>query len=118
MAKAENISTGSESEWETKAEPFADTWDFDKNSVLIGTFLSRRVVEQDDLNNPGQKRDANVYTIQAADDGEKYSVWGTWAIDEAFKTIEPGTLCRFEYQGKADLDGGRTVRKFLIQTKK
>lgn len=121
-----------EGDWDSVVEPYADTWDFDKSPVLVGTYLASRQVEQDDLNNPGQKRMANVYEIESGTDGEKYSVWGTFAIDVAFlgdlqedgsrkatgKEVQIGNQVRFEYQGKANLEGGKTVRKFVVQTRR
>lgn len=115
---AQNVGTDANDEgWETIVEPYGATWDFDTHSVLIGRYLSTRTVEQDDLNNPGEKRDANVYEIETADDGEKVSVWGTYSIDQAFEDIEIGKLVRIEFVGKVNLDGGRSVRQFKIQTK-
>lgn len=120
MAKpAENVSANAtDSEWNTVAEPYAPTWDFDQNPELIGTFNGVRTVEQDDMNNPGQKRDANVYEILAADSGEKVSVWGSYVIDEAFAGIEPGTVVRIVFHGEEQIKGGRSVKKFTIQTRK
>lgn len=117
--RARNVDEiASDSEWETVVEPYADTWDFDASPVLIGSYVGSRQVEQDDLNNPGEKRMANVYEIEDASEGKKYSVWGTYAIDEAFPKITVGSIVRIEYHGKTDLDGGRTVRKFTVQSKR
>lgn len=120
MAKpAENVTTNTtDSEWNTVAEPYAPSWDFDQNPELIGTFVEHRVVEQDDLNKPGEKRDANVYEILAADTGEKVSVWGSYVIDEAFANIATGTTVRIVFHGEEDIKGGRSVKKFTVQTKK
>lgn len=115
---AKNVTrNASDEEWTTVAEPYGDTWDFDANPVLIGTYNGSREVEQDDLNNPGEKRMANVYEIAALDDGEKYSVWGTYVLDEAFAKIPTGNIVRIEFQGKTEIGGGRTVRKFTVATK-
>lgn len=118
MAKnAANVDT-TEDGWETVVEPFAPTWDFDENGTLVGIFVNHRVVEQPDMNNEGEMRDANVYEITNAGDGEKYSVWGTYAIDEAFKTIPKGNQVRIIFEGKVPIDGGkRTVNQFRVQTK-
>lgn len=118
-SKAQNVATNaSDSEWETVVEPYADTWNFDKNPELIGTYVNSREVEQDDLNNPGEKRMANVYEIVDAAEGNKWSVWGTYAIDEAFPQIAIGSTVRIVFEGKSDIGGGRTVRKFTVQSKR
>ena len=117
MAKAaDNVVVGSESEWETVVEPYGESWDFSKNPVIIGTYVSSKSVELTD--NRGDKRENMVYEIESGDDGGKYSVWGGYALDEAFAQIETGTVVRIEFQGKAELSNGQTVNKFVVQTKK
>ena len=116
--KAGNVTQGTDDEWETVVEPYADTWNFDDNPILIGTYTGSREVEQDDLNNPGEKRMANVYEIVDGSDGNKWSVWGTYALDEAFTKIAIGSTVRILFEGKADIGGGRTVRKFTVQSKR
>ncbi len=108
--------------WKTVVEPYGDTWDFDKNPVCIGQYLSKREVEQDDMNNPGTMRMANVYELVTPGSSdsrtdEKVSVWGTYILDEAFAKIEVGKFVRIEYTGKVDLKGGREVRKFKVSVK-
>lgn len=129
---ATNVDVNADSgDWESVVVPFADTWDFDKHPELIGTYKGRRETEQDVIDKPGETRIANIYEIEEGTTGETYSVWGTWAIDSAFlgelqkddtrkltgKEIQVGNQVRFVYEGKADQDGGRTVRKFTIQTR-
>lgn len=118
MAKnADNVATTDDG-WDTVVEPYAPTWDFEANGTLVGTYLKSREVEQPDMNDPNEKRIANVYEIARADDGEKYSVWGTYAIDEAFQTIPVGNAVRIIFEGKVPIDGGkRTVNQFRVQTK-
>lgn len=119
MAKTENVTPGTDSEWETVVEPFGETWDFSKNAVLIGIYRSVKVVQLPDLNKPNEMRDSNVYEVETADTGEKVSVWGNYAIDEAFATIDPGTVVRIEFQGKIKIHGGaQEVNQFVVQTKK
>ena len=118
LSPAKNVTqSDSDAGWTTVAEPYGDTWDFSKNPVLVGTYESTRTVEQDDLNNPGEKRDANVYEIVTADDGTKVTVWGSFIIDEAFQKIPVGSEVRIEYVGKAELQGGRSVNKYKIASR-
>lgn len=109
--------TGSNEGWETIVEPFADTFPFEnEGDVLEGVYESSREVEQEDLNNPNEKRMAKAYTI-ADSKGDKFTVWGSFNVDQAMEKISTGSLVRFTYLGKADLKQGRTVNKFLIQSK-
>ena len=104
--------------WETVVEPYGETWDFDKNPVLIGKYLSTKTVELPDLNKPGEMRPSNVYEIEAADSGDKVSVWGGYSIDEAFAKITPGNLVRIEFHGKVKIKGGaQEVKQFTVQTR-
>lgn len=112
------VASQDDSGWEVKVEPFSPTWDFERNPVLIGQFVNHRTTEQDDLNNPGQTREANVYEIVEATNGEKYTVWGSYAIDEAFADIAPGTIVRITFEGKVEIKGGRSVNQFRVETKK
>lgn len=120
--KAQNIGVGTDEEWLTVVEPFSPTFDF-KNAgdQLSGVFLSRRLVELPDDNKPGETRMANAYELLA--ETGKWTVWGGYAIDEAFgpenaPKIHVGEIVRFLYDGKVELDGGRTVRQFTVQVKK
>lgn len=115
--RADNVATGTESEWETVVEPFGESWDFTKNPVLIGTYNSNKEIELDDTQNPGKKRMSKVYEVETVDTGEKVSVWGTFAIDQAFEQIEPGTIVRIEHKGKIPIhNGAQTVNQFVVQT--
>lgn len=118
--QAKNLdTTGSASEWETVVEPYGESWDFDKNAVLIGTYRGKKIVQLPDIQNPAKMRDSNVYEIETADTGEKVSVWGNYAIDEAFSKIDPGAVVRIEFQGKIKIKGGaQEVNQFVVQTKK
>lgn len=118
MAKAENV-VQQEEGWETLVQPFGETFPFEEDGdTLTGEFVNKKMVEQEDLNNPGNTREAPVYEIVSAEDGKLYSVWGSYALEEAFNAIEPGKTVRIIYHGKTSIDGGRrSVKKFTVQVK-
>jgi hypothetical protein len=123
MAKeASNVVPGTDEEWDTVVAPYGPTFPFENDGdALTGTYLSVKQVEQDDMANPGEKRMANVYAIRSDSDGTEYSVWGTYAIDEAFKdgAIVEGQTVRIIFNGKIPIDNGkRTVNQFTVQVKK
>jgi len=103
--------------WQTVVEPFPETFPFDKpGDTLAGFFESAKEVEQEDMNNPGEKRMATVYTIRQGE--KKFGVWGSYNIDEAFAKIPPGTEVRIVFDGKVPIDGGkRTVKQFTVQAR-
>lgn len=119
---ADNISTDYDpSEWETKVEPFAPSFQWDESKeesrVLIGTYVSHKVVPFEDSRS-GEPRDSKVYTIERLSDGEKFSVWGSFNIDLAFTDIAPGKVVRIEYQGQVDTKDGNRVNQFAVAVKK
>ena len=127
MAKpAPNVETNvADSEWETVVEPYADSWDFQKNPELIGTYLGSKVVQFTQVNKETgelETRESNVYEIQTKD-GDKFSVWGSYNIDAAFlpgseTELPVGSMVRILHEGKAPLDGGRSVNKFTVQVRR
>lgn len=116
MAKSASNVVETEDGWETVVEPYGETFPFtESGSTLIGTFVSKREVEQDDLNRPGEKRMANVYEIADAD-GKKWSVWGSYAIDEGFKDVAEGELVRIIYHDTIKIqNGAQEVKQFTVQ---
>jgi len=119
---AKNVQPGTEEEWDTVVAPYGPTFPFEnEGDTLTGTYLSVKQVEQDDMANPGEKRMANVYAIRSDADGTEYSVWGTFAIDDAFadgKIVE-GQTVRIVFNGKIPIDNGkRSVNQFTVQVKK
>jgi len=118
MAKeADNIAEVDDSGWKIVVEPFPETFPFENmGDTLTGFYASVKDVEQDDLNNPGDKRMVKVYTIDA--NGKKWGVWGSYNVDLAFEDIAPGTEVRITYNGTVDIDNGRrSVKQFVIQTR-
>lgn len=117
MAKdvAENIEQVSDEGWETVVEPYADTFAFkNEGDTLVGKYLNHRQVEQEGLD--GEPRMANIYEV-VDNSGKKWSVWGSYNIDEAFEKIEVGKAVKITYEGTADAKAGRTVNKFTVQSK-
>lgn len=115
MAKdAGNVEVTNEG-WNTLVKPFAPTWAPEDGDTLTGVFLGSRMVEQDDLQNPGEKREAPVYEVKDSN-GQDWSVWGSYALDEAFESIAEGQEVRITYHGKEQIDNGRrSVKKYTVQ---
>lgn len=115
MAKAENMNQVDESAWTTQIEPYADTFPFDNpGDSVTGQFVGVRELEQEGLD--GQPRMVKVYEIQELDSEKKWSVWGSAMIDMGMETVNQGQLVRITFEGKKDLDQGRTVKTFCVQS--
>lgn len=113
--KAENITEVTDDGWNTVVEPYADTFDFaSEGATLMGTYTGKREVEQEGLD--GKPRTVNVYEVQDSS-GKKWSVWGSYNIDDAFSKINEGQAVKIVFEGIANLDGGRTVKKFTVLSK-
>jgi len=84
---------------------------------FLGLFVTRRVVEVDDTNNPGQKRDATLLEFLGTD-RERYAMWAGYSLENKFDHIEEGTPVLIEYRGKDEFksDSGqpRTVKRFKV----
>jgi|SRR5882672_151862 len=122
MAKndvASNVDfASSDSDWSTLVKPYGASWNFEENPVFVGTYLSTRTVELEDLNELGKMRATPVHAFVDAN-GEEFSIWSSYNIDMAIENVSPGTMMRIRFEGKVPVDGGkRTVKQFTIQSKK
>lgn len=119
MTPASNVRTNvPDSDWETKVEPYGDSWDFKKNPVLEGVYNGVKKVDFTDKKS-GEIRATNVYEVENSEG--KWSVWGSYNIDAAFTGDDPipvGNLVRITFEGQADTSDGQRVNKFIVQTKK
>lgn len=107
-------------EWEVVQESFPETFPFENSGdMVVGTYTSSKTVTQTDFE--GKDREVAIYTLEDSN-GKKWGIWGSWAIDEAFKKIEKGMLVRVLYEGtdsfKGDDGKPRNVKKFNIASKK
>ena len=118
MTPASNLkSATNDEEWEVKVEPFPETYSFENpGDMLVGTYTHSKTIEQEGLD--GNPREVTIYTLEDSN-GKKWGVWESWAISEAFKTIQKGDLVRVIYEGTEKIDNGaRTVKKFNVASKK
>lgn len=120
--RAGNVTQGTDEEWETTVEPYAPTFKFTEGSSITGTLVGSRTVLLDDDNSddPEAKRDAKLYEIVSDSDGQKYSVWGNYAIDLGMQDVTEGQTVRIIFEGKVPhpKGGGRTVNQMRVMVKK
>lgn len=94
------------SQWAEIAPDFGETVTFENvGDSFSGILAGKRVVPQpelDDAGKPtGRTRDANVYEMLGMD-RERYSIWGSYAIDLKLGDLPVGTALRIEYRGERD----------------
>ena len=112
------IDEASLDQWETLEEDLGEPWNFETRSKCIGTLTHVKSVEL--LDQDGNVRPTNLYGF-AGVNGERFSVWGTYQIDDALKGVDTTYLKRLvyiEHCGKRDQDKGRTVNVFTIRVRK
>jgi hypothetical protein len=105
--------------WETLVEPFGENFPFaDPGDTLIGTLYGSKIVSMPDLNNPGEMRDQIVYEI-VDENGKKWSVWGSFNIEQALADVGEGEQVRIEFAGKVPTSKpGQTVKQFKVAVKR
>lgn len=69
-----------------------ETWDLEKQPILIGTYKNRK-------ENVGINK-SNVYIIDEDEKDEPTSVWGSTVLDTKFEEIPVGSRVKIEYLGK------------------
>ncbi len=129
MAKEQSETTESEAvtmiadafgdlEFVTVYEGIGETWDFNINPVLIGTYMRS---EQTEMLKYGSKTETelrDVYTIKTSS-GDLAAVWGSFAINRAFKDIPTGKVVRITYTGKNQIgETDKDVKAFVIDVAK
>jgi hypothetical protein len=116
---APNVQPVDDAGWETVVEPFGETATFENpGDTLIGTYKSKKEVETDDLNNPGEKRNQMVYEIEG-ENGKLWSVWESYNVQQGMEKASVGDLVRIKFVNKVPIDNGkRTVKQFEIAVKR
>lgn len=105
--------------WEEVDTSVPETWDFEENPVLIGTYRGSVLARMLDPQDPGSKRlvERVAYRIKP-EDGPEVSVWESLILRRAFGQLTPPKLIKIEYEGKADREGGKTEKLFKVAVAK
>jgi hypothetical protein len=96
---------------EDMGEPFTFTEDA---PVFLGVFTGHKKV----MLIEGNDRESTLYGFLTADTGEKVSLWGPFQIDEAMRDANSGDAFLFQWNGKREGKGGRTINTFDIRVKR
>lgn len=107
--------------WETvERPPLPEIFDV-REEPLTGIYVETRAVRVKDNfgNSPDGKRDTCVHVFHYGDDpnGKLVSVFGKPDLDSRIEQVSPGTLCRVTYLGQEDLEGGKKLSKFSVETR-
>lgn len=107
--------------WETiERPPLPEIFDV-REEPLVGIYVETRAVRVKDNfgNSPDGKRDTVVHVFHYGDTttGKLVSVFGKPDLDSKIEQMNAGDLCRIEYLGTEDLEGGKKLSKFAVQRK-
>lgn len=84
-----------------------DTWDFENQKVLIGTFKARK-------SNVG-RNNSMMYVIDEDGKQEPTNVWGSTVLDGRFSEIPVGSRVRIEYLGKVKGNAVQPYKDYSVK---
>lgn len=85
---------------------FPDTWDFDSDPVLIGTFVGTETKLI-------KGKDRTIHTFEV--DGETFNAWGTAILDDRLSNLEGNTRVKVEKTGaKLATQSGNGAWEFKV----
>jgi hypothetical protein len=107
--------------WETvERPPLPEIFDV-REEPLTGIYVETRAVRVRDNfgSSPDGKRDTVVHVFHYGDDpnGKLVSVFGKPDLDSRMGQVTPGALCRVTYLGQEELEGGKKLSKFSVETR-
>lgn len=108
--------TETERKWEDVQTGLGDEWPIEEQP-LIGSFLGMSTKE---LTNEDGTRMQSIYQFAPEDEPDRIAfIWGSYQLDEAFREIERGTICKVTFTGrrqfKSDDGKPRQVKNYRVQ---
>lgn len=100
-------------EWGEPVASLPNRHDFKTDGDLIGTLVSRETRALNDPNNPGTKKDTELYVFER-DDSSTVALWGSAQLDQTLPNHEGHRLKVVDTGTKENIGGGRSVRKFEV----
>ena len=104
--KARQIAAEAEEFVEVKGGDFPETWDFEEQGDLVGTFLGTEVKEI-------KGKDRSIHSFEV--DGETVNAWGTAILDSRLNDVATGARVKVQKTGKKiATKGGRQAWEFKV----
>ena len=103
--------------WQDVRTGLGDEWEIEKQP-LVGSFIGMSTKELTGAD--GEKRVQSIYQFAPESEPDRIVfLWGSYQLDEAFREIETGTLCRVSFTGvrqfKGEDGGPRQVKNYRVQ---
>lgn len=113
-----------EGDWE-EIQPFTTPISMDEGGEFIAVYLGGNEVEvpagatdNDEsvitLENGKRVRRAMLHEFRNPDETEPFGLWGSAVLDKRLAEVPANSLVRIKYEGKQELDGGRTARRYRV----
>jgi hypothetical protein len=103
-------------DWSEPVKSQGSAWNFDSEPELIAVFEQSEKLDVADTFSDvaGAMRVQTIHRLRR--EGEPVDVWGSADLDGKLRGVEPGTLVRIVYLGKEELEGGKQIKRFQLQT--
>lgn len=101
--------------WE-EIQPFTQPIDMVEGSEFAAYYRGANELSVPDPNaeTPDGKRVSLLHEFSETPDGEPFGLWGSGGLDKRLAEVPNGSFVRVLYEGKTDLDGGRTARQYRV----
>lgn len=116
--------TDTAGEWE-EIQPFTQPITLDEGQEIVALYLGGSEVEvpagandTDEgvitLESGKRIRRAMLHEFQNEGETEPFGVWGSAVLDKRLAEVPANTRVKIRYDGKQELDGGRTARRYRV----
>lgn len=113
-----------ETQWE-EIQPFTEPITLEEEQEFVALYLGGNEVTvpaADNDNDEGvtvtddgrRVRTAMLHEFQNEGETEPFGLWGSAVLDKRLAEIPANSRVRVKYEGKAELEGGRTARRYRV----
>lgn len=124
VTKAAKQAESDEAQWE-EIQPFTQPITLKEGAEFIAQYLGGSEVtvpaaendtdESVTVTEDGRRvRTAMLHEFQNEKETEPFGLWGSAVLDKRLADIPANSRVRVKYEGKAELDGGRTARRYRV----
>ncbi len=113
-AKATAKNPVDEGQWE-EIDPFTQPIDLEEGEEFTALYMGANELSVPDPNGAeGDTRVSLLHEFQTSKDSEPFGLWGSAVLDKRLAEAPIGSRVRVLYEGKQNLDGGRTARRYRV----
>lgn len=126
MPKAETVAkipATNDGDWE-EIQPFTEPVEMAEGEEIVGEYLGAETINVPAADNDESEavtvvdgkriRPTLLHQITRAGESEPVGVWGSAVLDKRLADVPIGSRLKIRYEGKQELDGGRTARRYRV----